>query len=173
MQIILMEKVPNLGQLGDVVKVREGYARNYLIPQGKAKRATQANLAEFEATRADLERDQGEKLAHAQAQAASQAGDWDAAVTALEQVVALDASYRDAQSRLREARLERERQRQQAAVPTPSRPSSGPLARQAKEPWARLIRVMMPNTRVSPADMRNSITPSWSPFSACSSNSRI
>jgi len=70
MQIILMEKVAHLGQLGDVVKVREGYARNYLIPQGKAKRATQANLAEFEAKRADLERVQGEKLAHAQDQAA-------------------------------------------------------------------------------------------------------
>jgi large subunit ribosomal protein L9 len=70
MQIILMEKVANLGQLGDIVKVREGYARNYLIPQGKAKRATQANLAEFEARRAELERVQSEKLTHAQAQAA-------------------------------------------------------------------------------------------------------
>ena len=70
MQIILMEKVANLGQLGDIVKVREGYARNYLIPQGKAKRATQANLAEFEAKRTELERAQGEKLTHAQAQAA-------------------------------------------------------------------------------------------------------
>jgi large subunit ribosomal protein L9 len=70
MQIILMEAVANLGQLGDIVKVRQGYARNYLIPQGKAKRATQANLAEFEAKRADLERAQGEKLTHAQAQAA-------------------------------------------------------------------------------------------------------
>jgi large subunit ribosomal protein L9 len=70
MQIILMEKVANLGQLGDIVKVREGYARNYLIPQGKAKRATQANLAQFEAKRTELERAQGERLAHAQAQAA-------------------------------------------------------------------------------------------------------
>jgi large subunit ribosomal protein L9 len=70
MQIILMEKVANLGQLGDIVKVREGYARNYLIPQGKAKRATQANLAEFEAKRTELERVQGEILARAQAQAA-------------------------------------------------------------------------------------------------------
>jgi len=69
MQIILMEKVANLGQLGDIVRVREGYARNYLIPQGKAKRATQANLAEFEAKRAELERAQGEMLTHAQAQA--------------------------------------------------------------------------------------------------------
>ena len=74
MQIILMEKVANLGELGDIVKVREGYARNYLIPQGKAKRATQINLAEFEAKRAELERVQGEKLAHAQVQAAQLEG---------------------------------------------------------------------------------------------------
>ena len=66
MQIILLEKVVNLGGLGDVVKVKDGYARNYLIPQGKAKRATQANLAEFEARRAELERAQAEKLAAAQ-----------------------------------------------------------------------------------------------------------
>jgi large subunit ribosomal protein L9 len=70
MQIILMEQVANLGQLGDIVKVKEGYARNYLIPQGKAKRATQANLAEFEAKRAELERVQADKLTHAQALAA-------------------------------------------------------------------------------------------------------
>ena len=70
MQIILMEKVANLGQLGDIVKVKEGYARNYLIPQGRAKRATHANLAEFEAKRVELERVQGERLTHAQAQAA-------------------------------------------------------------------------------------------------------
>ncbi|MDY0013854.1 MAG: 50S ribosomal protein L9 [Rhodocyclaceae bacterium] len=68
MQIILLEKVANLGGLGDVVKVKDGYARNFLIPQGKAKRATQSNLAEFEARRADLERVQAEKLAAAQAQ---------------------------------------------------------------------------------------------------------
>ena len=66
MQVILMEKVVNLGGLGDVVKVKDGYARNFLIPQGKAKRATQANLAEFEARRAELERAQAEKLAAAQ-----------------------------------------------------------------------------------------------------------
>lgn len=66
MQIILLDKVVNLGGLGDVVKVKDGYARNYLIPQGKAKRATQANLAEFEARRAELERAQAEKLAAAQ-----------------------------------------------------------------------------------------------------------
>lgn len=66
MQIILLEKVVNLGGLGDVVKVKDGYARNYLIPQGKAKRATAANMAEFEARRAELERVQAEKLAAAQ-----------------------------------------------------------------------------------------------------------
>ena len=66
MQIILLEKVVNLGGLGDVVKVKDGYARNFLIPQGKAKRATAANLAEFEARRAELERVQAEKLAEAQ-----------------------------------------------------------------------------------------------------------
>jgi len=70
MQIILLEKVANLGGLGDVVKVKDGYARNYLIPQGLAKRATAANMAEFEARRAELERLQAEKLAAAQAMAA-------------------------------------------------------------------------------------------------------
>lgn len=67
MQIILLEKVANLGTLGDVVKVKDGYARNYLIPQGKAKRATQSNMAAFEAKRAELEKAQAEKLAEAQA----------------------------------------------------------------------------------------------------------
>ncbi|SEL39164.1 50S ribosomal protein L9 [Nitrosovibrio tenuis] len=70
MQIILMEKVVNLGQLGDVVKVKNGYARNFLIPQGKAKRATQAAIAEFEAKRAELEKTQADVLAAAQAKAA-------------------------------------------------------------------------------------------------------
>ena len=70
MQIILMEKVVNLGQLGDVVKVRNGYARNFLIPKGKAKRATQAAIAEFEAKRAELEKTQADVLAAAQAEAA-------------------------------------------------------------------------------------------------------
>ncbi|AMO37702.1 50S ribosomal subunit protein L9 [Thauera humireducens] len=74
MQIILLEKVVNLGGLGDVVKVKDGYARNFLIPQGKAKRATQANLAEFEARRAELERVQAEKLAAAQEAAAKLEG---------------------------------------------------------------------------------------------------
>ena len=68
MQIILLDKVVNLGGLGDVVKVKDGYARNYLIPQGKAKRATAANLAEFEARRAELERLAAEQLAAAQAE---------------------------------------------------------------------------------------------------------
>ena len=67
MQIILLEKVVNLGSLGDVVNVKNGYARNFLIPTGKAKRATPAALAEFEAKRADLEQNQAEKLAAAQA----------------------------------------------------------------------------------------------------------
>ena len=69
MQIILMEKVVNLGNLGDEVKVKDGYARNFLIPQGKAKRATEANRAFFEAKRAELEKAQAEKLAAAQAMA--------------------------------------------------------------------------------------------------------
>jgi large subunit ribosomal protein L9 len=63
MQIILMEKVGNLGNLGDLVKVKDGYARNFLIPKGKAKRATPAALKEFEAKRAELERAAAEKLA--------------------------------------------------------------------------------------------------------------
>ena len=66
MQIILLEKVVNLGQLGDVVKVREGYARNFLIPQGKARRATEAAIKEFENRRADLEKAQADKLSAAQ-----------------------------------------------------------------------------------------------------------
>ena len=70
MQIILMEKLANLGQLGDVVKVKDGFARNYLIPQGKAKRATQANLAEFEKRRAELEKAQADALTAAQDRAA-------------------------------------------------------------------------------------------------------
>ena len=69
MQIILLEKVVNLGNLGDVVKVKDGYARNFLIPTGRAKRATPANLAEFETRRVELERVAGEKLVAAQAAA--------------------------------------------------------------------------------------------------------
>jgi large subunit ribosomal protein L9 len=70
MQIILLEKIVNLGQLGDVVKVKDGFARNFLIPHGKAKRATTANLAEFEKRRAELEKAQNEALAAAQSAAA-------------------------------------------------------------------------------------------------------
>jgi len=67
MQVILLEKVVNLGNLGDVVRVKDGYARNFLIPQRKARRATEAAIAEFEAKRADLEKAAAEKLAAAQA----------------------------------------------------------------------------------------------------------
>ena len=67
MQIILMEKVVNLGNLGDLVKVKDGYARNFLIPSGRARRATEAAKAEFEARRAELEKQAAEKLAAAQA----------------------------------------------------------------------------------------------------------
>jgi len=65
MQVILMEKVANLGALGDVVKVKDGFARNFLIPQGKAKRATEQNLKAFESRRAELEKAQNEQLAQA------------------------------------------------------------------------------------------------------------
>ena len=67
MQIILLDKVVNLGALGDVVKVKDGYARTFLIPAGRARRATQAAVAEFEARRADLEKAAAAKLAEAQA----------------------------------------------------------------------------------------------------------
>lgn len=67
MQVILLEKLANLGQLGDVVKVRDGYARNFLIPTGKARRATAAAIKEFEDRRADLEKVQSDRLAAAQA----------------------------------------------------------------------------------------------------------
>ena len=66
MQVILLEKVVNLGGLGDVVKVKEGFARNYLIPHGKAKRATPENLKEFESRRAELEKAQADALSAAQ-----------------------------------------------------------------------------------------------------------
>ena len=66
MQVILLERIVNLGQLGDVVKVRDGFARNYLIPQGKAKRATPGNIAEIERRRSELEQAQAEALAQAQ-----------------------------------------------------------------------------------------------------------
>ena len=66
MQIILLERVLNLGSLGDVVKVKDGFARNFLIPAGKARRATPVAIKEFEARRADLEKAQADKLAVAQ-----------------------------------------------------------------------------------------------------------
>jgi large subunit ribosomal protein L9 len=68
MQVILLEKVVNVGNLGDVVKVKDGYARNFLIPQKMARRATQAAVAEFEVKRAELEKAAAEKLAVSQAQ---------------------------------------------------------------------------------------------------------
>ncbi len=67
MQIILLEKIANLGNLGDVVKVKDGYARNFLIPGKHARRATEAAIKEFETRRADLEKAAAEKLAAAQA----------------------------------------------------------------------------------------------------------
>lgn len=69
MEIILMDKLGKLGNLGDVVKVKDGYARNYLIPQGMAKRANKANIAAFEERKAELEKQAAEKLAAAQARA--------------------------------------------------------------------------------------------------------
>jgi large subunit ribosomal protein L9 len=66
MQVILLERVANLGNLGDVVKVKDGFGRNFLIPQGKAKRATEANMAEFEAKKADLEKQQAALLKEAE-----------------------------------------------------------------------------------------------------------
>jgi large subunit ribosomal protein L9 len=69
MEVILLEKVQNLGNLGDKVRVKPGFARNYLIPQGKAAQATPANLEAFEKRRAELERVQAESLAAAQARA--------------------------------------------------------------------------------------------------------
>ena len=68
MQVILLEKVVNVGNLGDVVKVKDGYARNFLIPQKKARRAPESAVAEFEVKRAELEKAPAEKLAAAQAQ---------------------------------------------------------------------------------------------------------
>jgi large subunit ribosomal protein L9 len=74
MEIILMDKVGNLGNLGDVVKVKDGYARNFLIPQGMAKRATKSNIAAFEARKAELEKIAADRLAAAQARAEKLAG---------------------------------------------------------------------------------------------------
>jgi len=74
MQVILLEKVSNLGNLGDVVKVKDGFARNFLIPHGKAKRATEANLKAFEVRRAELEKAQADALAKAQERGAKLEG---------------------------------------------------------------------------------------------------
>jgi large subunit ribosomal protein L9 len=74
MQVILMEKVGKLGNLGDVVKVKDGYARNFLIPQGKARRATPENIKMLEEKRSDLEKLANEKMNHAQAEAAQLEG---------------------------------------------------------------------------------------------------
>ena len=74
MQVILLEKVVNLGNLGDIVKVKDGYARNFLIPTRLARRATEAAKAEFEAKRADLEKAAAGKLAEAQGQGEKLAG---------------------------------------------------------------------------------------------------
>ena len=76
MQVILLEKVLNVGELGETVKVKPGYARNYLIPGGKAVMATEANMAEFEARRAELERQQAEAVAAAVLAAAASAEKW-------------------------------------------------------------------------------------------------
>jgi large subunit ribosomal protein L9 len=70
MQVILLEKIVNLGGLGEVVKVRDGFARNFLIPHGKARRATPANVAEFEKRRGELESAQADAMAKAQERAA-------------------------------------------------------------------------------------------------------
>jgi large subunit ribosomal protein L9 len=74
MQVILLEKVANLGVLGDIVKVKDGFGRNFLIPQGKAKRASEANKAEFAARRAELEKQQADILTAATARGAKLAG---------------------------------------------------------------------------------------------------
>jgi large subunit ribosomal protein L9 len=74
MQIILLEKVVNLGNLGDIVKVKDGYARNFLIPKKQARRATKEAIAEFEVRRAELEKVAAQKLAAATAQGEKLAG---------------------------------------------------------------------------------------------------
>ena len=74
MQIILLEKVVNLGQLGEVVRVKDGYARNFLIPSGKARRATEAAVKEFEVRRTELEKVQNDRLKDAQSQSEKLSG---------------------------------------------------------------------------------------------------
>ena len=98
MQIILLEKLPNLGELGDVVKVRQGYARNYLIPHGKAKRATAENLAEFEKRRAELEKAQAEALAAARERATGPSFHGLRGITLARRVVPTSSTYHPAGS---------------------------------------------------------------------------
>jgi len=74
MQVILLDKVVNLGNLGEIVKVKDGYARNFLIPKGRARRATEANKAEFEAKRVELEKAAAAKLVEMQKQGEKLAG---------------------------------------------------------------------------------------------------
>ena len=74
MQVILLEKVAHLGNLGDVVRVKDGYGRNFLIPKRIARRATAEAIAEFEAKRADLEKAAAERLSAAQAQSEKLSG---------------------------------------------------------------------------------------------------
>jgi large subunit ribosomal protein L9 len=69
MEVILLEKIVNLGELGDIVNVKDGYGRNFLIPQGKAKRANEENKAEFESKRAEIEKQQAALLKAAQKRA--------------------------------------------------------------------------------------------------------
>jgi large subunit ribosomal protein L9 len=71
MELILLQKVANLGNIGDRVRVKSGYGRNFLLPKGKATLATPANVARFEARRAELEKLAGDELQHAQQRAAS------------------------------------------------------------------------------------------------------
>ena len=74
MQVILLEKIVNLGKLGDLVNVKPGYARNYLVPQGLATVATETNIKEFEARRSELEKASADKLQAAQARAKELSG---------------------------------------------------------------------------------------------------
>ncbi len=76
MQVILLDKVVNLGNLGEIVKVKDGYARNFLIPSGRARRATEAAKAEFEARRAELEKAAAAKLAEQAEHALFAHGGW-------------------------------------------------------------------------------------------------
>jgi len=74
MQVILLEKIGKLGSLGDLANVKSGYARNFLIPQGKAKPATKANMAEFETIKADLQAKEATAVKDAQTKAEAMSG---------------------------------------------------------------------------------------------------